>query len=307
MPLPFEVSLELAVGGPGAIPQVAYDSALRDADAALAWLKAQTLELLDVIDRTDDIAAAQAVADVWRGNASEIAVLGIGGSSLGGQALKAIAKTDGAPRVSFHDNPDPWSWQEAMARFDLKTTRFLVISKSGGTAETLFQAITAADAIEKAGGGKYLKHHFAVITEPRKSVLTSFADSMGAPKLDHPLGIGGRYSVLSMVGILPALLMGLDVTRLRAGARTVRDSVLGAPSAAHATSAVGAALPARVAVQGNLDPMLLMAGGAPMEAEARRLLDGLRGRPYIFNLGHGVLQHTPPEHVARLVDVVKGR
>ena len=252
MSLPFEISLDLALGGPGAIPKASYDAALKEADAALAWLKSQKLELFEVVERTDDIAAAKAVADQWKDNSSDIAVLGIGGSSLGGQALKAIAKADHKPRVTFHDNPDPWSWQRSMAGFDLKTTRFVVISKSGGTAETLFQAITAADAIDKAGGGKYLKHHFAAITEPKKSVLTEFADSMGAPKLDHPLGIGGRYSVLSMVGVLPALLMGLDVARLRAGARVVRDSFLGASSAASATSAVGAALHHALAKDGKL-------------------------------------------------------
>ncbi|MBL6938007.1 MAG: glucose-6-phosphate isomerase [Alphaproteobacteria bacterium] len=252
MPLPFEISLDLALGGPGAIPKSSYDAALKEAGAALAWLKTQKLELFDIVDRTDDIAAAQAVADQWKDNSSDIAVLGIGGSSLGGQALKAIAKAGHKPRVTFHDNPDPWSWQQSMAGFDLKTTRFIVISKSGGTAETLFQAITAADAIEKAGGGKYLKHHFAAITEPKKSVLADFADSMGAPKLDHPLGIGGRYSVLSMVGVLPALLMDLDVVKLRAGARAVRDSVLNAPSVAHATPAAGAALHHALAKEGKL-------------------------------------------------------
>ncbi len=72
-------------------------------------------------------------------------------------------------------------------------------------------------------------------------------------------------------------------------------------------AAAAASLPAGVAAQGNLDPMLLMVGGDAMDAEARRIVAAMRGRPFIFNLGHGVLQHTPPEHVARLVDVVKGR
>ncbi len=71
-------------------------------------------------------------------------------------------------------------------------------------------------------------------------------------------------------------------------------------------AAAAATLPARVASQGNLDPMLLMVGGEPMEIEARRIVGAMAGRPHIFNLGHGVLQHTPPEHVARLVDIVKG-
>jgi len=258
--LPFSISLDLALSGPGAVPRAAFDAALKDGAAALSWLRAQkkdkAIELLDIVDRIDDIAAAKAVADAWSKDSSDIAVLGIGGSSLGGQALKAIAKTGGTPRVTFHDNPDPWSWQEALASFDLKTTRFVVISKSGGTAETLFQALTAADAIEKAGGGKWLKHHFAAITEPKKSVLTDFAQSIGAPVLDHPLGIGGRYSVLSMVGVLPALLMGLDVTALRAGAKAALEAALATDGEANGPLA-GAALHHALAQAGKLHHTVL--------------------------------------------------
>ena len=61
-----------------------------------------------------------------------------------------------------------------------------------------------------------------------------------------------------------------------------------------------------MAVQGNLDPVLLLAGGAVMETEVARMLAAMKERPFIFNLGHGVMQPTPPEHVARLVALVKG-
>jgi uroporphyrinogen decarboxylase len=71
-------------------------------------------------------------------------------------------------------------------------------------------------------------------------------------------------------------------------------------------ASAAAALPGGVVAQGNLDPMLLMVGGAAMEAETRRVLASMKGKPFIFNLGHGVLQHTPPEHIARLVELVKG-
>jgi uroporphyrinogen decarboxylase len=64
-------------------------------------------------------------------------------------------------------------------------------------------------------------------------------------------------------------------------------------------------VPGQVAVQGNLDPMLLLEGGMRMETEARHQVELMRGRPYVFNLGHGVVQQTPPEHVARLVEVVR--
>jgi len=260
--LPFTVSLDLAVSGPGAVPRAAYDAALGEAGKALAWLRAQrdakAIELLEIPARTADIDAARPVAESFCKDTSDVAVLGIGGSSLGGQALKALELPGRkGPRVAFHANPDPQSWAAAMARFDLKTTRFIAISKSGGTAETLMQTLTAADAIEKAGGGKYLKHHFAIVTEPKKSPLKDFADSIGAPVLDHPLGVGGRYSVLTMVGILPALIMGLDVAALRAGAQETLDATFAATSPADSTAATGAALHHALAVSGRLDETVL--------------------------------------------------
>jgi uroporphyrinogen decarboxylase len=65
-------------------------------------------------------------------------------------------------------------------------------------------------------------------------------------------------------------------------------------------------LPQGLPVQGNLDPLALIAGGEPMEAAVRRILDAFAGRPHIFNLGHGILPDTPIEHVDRLIALVKG-
>ena len=65
------------------------------------------------------------------------------------------------------------------------------------------------------------------------------------------------------------------------------------------------AVPGHVAIQGNLDPMALLAGGTAMDTEARTILSAVRGRPAIFNLGHGIVPQTPPEHVARLVELVR--
>jgi uroporphyrinogen decarboxylase len=66
------------------------------------------------------------------------------------------------------------------------------------------------------------------------------------------------------------------------------------------------AVPIGVAVQGNLDPILLLKGGAAMDREVRSTLASMKSRPFVFNLGHGVMQPTPPEHVAHLVALVKG-
>ena len=65
-------------------------------------------------------------------------------------------------------------------------------------------------------------------------------------------------------------------------------------------------LPAAMPVQGNLDPLLLLAGGPALDAAARRILDAFAGRPHVFNLGHGIDKETPIPHVARLLSVVRG-
>jgi len=62
-----------------------------------------------------------------------------------------------------------------------------------------------------------------------------------------------------------------------------------------------------VCVQGNLDNLLVVAGGPQMDAEARRVVDILGDGPFVFNMGHGIVPQTPPEHVARLIDVVRGK
>jgi glucose-6-phosphate isomerase len=255
---PFTVSLDLALSGGGAPPRASYDRALSAAGEALAWLRDQReaggLELLGIPGRTDDIRAATQRAAALKGFAT-VAVLGIGGSSLGGQALTALRKTK-KPFVEFHDNPDPFSWAAALKRFDLKKTHFIAISKSGGTAETLIQVLTAAEALKKAGVTA-LKKHFTVITEPHQSALADFADGIGAAKLDHPKGVGGRYSVLTMVGLLPALLMGLNVRQLRAGAGAVLDQALAAKTPADVPAATGAALHHALAGEGKLATTIL--------------------------------------------------
>jgi uroporphyrinogen decarboxylase len=68
---------------------------------------------------------------------------------------------------------------------------------------------------------------------------------------------------------------------------------------------VASMLPAHVAVQGNLDPMAVVAGGSALAGEAASILGAMRGRPFIFNLGHGIVPQTPPEHVAELLEFVR--
>ena len=188
---PLSFSLDLALSGKGAVPRADYDKALADAGRALDWLRGQrgSLELLGIPSRKDDLKAAAKLA------------AGIKGMKHGGSAgdRRLVIGRPGADRagarrprrVEFHDNPDPFSWDAAPA-VSISRRRIIAISKSGGTAETLMQVLTAAEALTKAGV-KSLKKHFTIITEPKKSVLADFADGIGAPKLAHPEGVGGRY------------------------------------------------------------------------------------------------------------------
>jgi uroporphyrinogen decarboxylase len=65
-------------------------------------------------------------------------------------------------------------------------------------------------------------------------------------------------------------------------------------------------LPGKLPLQGNLDPLALIAGGEALESAVQRILDALVDRPHIFNLGHGILQDTPIAHVEQLIALVKG-
>jgi glucose-6-phosphate isomerase len=256
-PLPYIVDLDGALKGKGAPSSAAYKVALAKAEAALSELLEgpEKLELFTDPERQDDIEAASRLAKDFARDAGTIFVLGIGGSSLGGQALLEAAPPFRGPRIVFLDNPDPVTIERAIAAADLKTARFVAISKSGGTAETLAEVLVAADAIRSKGGGNSLKRHFAVVTEAKPSALRRFAEDIGCPILDHPLQIGGRYSVLTAVGVLPAILMGLDARALRKGALQVLHH---APMKASAV-ATGVALHAALAQEGRLRETVLWA------------------------------------------------
>jgi glucose-6-phosphate isomerase len=254
-------SLPFTVSVPSGVEQ--FDAALAEASKGLSWLReayeTNTLELLRVPERRDDLAEAQEAAEALSKNTSVVAVLGIGGSSLGGQALADLVPfgSTRAPKVLFFDNIDPVTFDAALKSFDLRTARFVAISKSGGAAEPLVQTLAAADAIDKAGGGKYIKYHFTVVTEPKPNPLRAFAESIGCTILDHPTGVGGRYSVLTTVGMLPALLMGLDAEALRKGASDTLATVLSGASAKDVPTATGAALHHALSREGHLRETVL--------------------------------------------------
>lgn len=232
----------------------AYDAVLARTENALEALRKHyadgTLPLLRLPEQRDDLADCAALASHLLNDTSNLVVLGTGGSSLGAQALAQIVDLyrpiglppEGKPRFHFLDNLDPFAMDAVLSQLDLRTTRFLVVSKSGGTAETLVQALSAVGKIAAVGGGKYMKYHFGVITEPGDRPLRRLAEAHDFPVVDHPPGVGGRYAVLSCVGLIPALCMGLDAEAVRQGAAAVLQPVLDNAGPAEISAAQGAVL-----------------------------------------------------------------
>ncbi len=142
--------------------------------------------------------------------------LGTGGSSLGPQALYAIA--DAPDRTfSFFDNIDPDGFHQRLKHIDFSQTGLLVVSKSGNTAETLVQLATLKKFYDDKG--LTLKDHLVIITQTDGNALHTFAKSNDIVIVPHHNQIGGRFAVFTEVGILPGLLMGLDMEAFRKGAQ----------------------------------------------------------------------------------------
>lgn len=159
-----------------------------------------------------------------------VLVLGIGGSALGTKALVTALRPpawneldDEAreffPRITILENVDPTSIAAALRRIDPRRVFVNVISKSGGTAETLAQYLVVRGWLDEALGQDAAIRHVTFTTDPSRGPLRAIAEREGIAALEIPPGVGGRYSVLTPVGLLPAALVGIDISALVAGAR----------------------------------------------------------------------------------------
>jgi glucose-6-phosphate isomerase len=259
MPLTWSIEHARAerIGAAG-VTAVDLDAMLARTAEALDWLRTRHadggLPLLRVPEERRDLGAIKAAAGRLKAGASDIVLLGTGGSSLGGQALAQLAGhavpglglLRAGPRLHFMDNLDPDTHAALLAALPLPQTRFVAISKSGGTGETLMQTIVALDAVKRAGLAGQIPDLFLGLSEPAAGgKRNGLRDLLGAHKvdfLDHHTGIGGRYSVLTNVGLLPAAIVGLDIAAIRAGAAAALASVLDRRPPKQVPAAVGAAL-----------------------------------------------------------------
>ncbi len=167
-------------------------------------------------------------------------VLGIGGSALGLTTLVTALKPPyynlldakqrgGCPRVFVMDNVDPVTFSAMLDLCPPEKTLYVVISKSGGTAETLAQALIVFSELEKTLGKSRVKNHAVAITGPleKKGKTTNpvhvLRQTYGLRWLTVPSNVGGRFSVFSPVGLFPAAMLGMDIDGLLAGCRAMDD------------------------------------------------------------------------------------
>src|SRR5262245_22312034 len=274
--MPFAQSIDHAREdriGPEGISGAALDAALARTGGALDWLRTRHadggLPLLRLPARTDDLADIHTAADRLRTGATDVVFLGTGGSSLGGQTLAQLAGhavpglglLRDKPRLHFLDNLDPVSFEAFLARLSLQTSRFVTVSKSGGTAETLMQTMAVLAALKQAGLATGIPDRVLGLTEPdmpgKRNGLRDLLNVHRVPMLEHDPGVGGRFSVLTNVGLLPAAVAGLDIAAVRAGAAAALAPVLERRSPADVPPAVGAALAVALADKGKQVSVLM--------------------------------------------------
>lgn len=193
---------------------------LAQAKECVLALKARAdLGFLKLPDRQELWTASEARGRDLRRQANRLVVLGMGGSSLGGRAmLQALNKWSDTHKVNFIDNVDAdhfWKWLKS--RNDLENTHWVIVSKSGNTIETLTMA-EFVDQHLREKGFKKLSAVSTVISEAGDNPLMRWARKEGVPSLEISKDVGGRFSVLSPVGLLPAAFFGLEISQLREGA-----------------------------------------------------------------------------------------
>ena len=151
-------------------------------------------------------------------------------------------KTFHIPHIHIITNVDPFSFHALLDGLNLKKTGWVIVSKSGYTVETVMQFLTILPKLKQELGEGAIKNHVVAITEPYDNPLRILATQYNIRVLNHNPDIGGRYSVLSVVGMLPTLIAGLDAERVRDGAKSVLLPMLAGLNLRDFPPAIGAAI-----------------------------------------------------------------
>ena len=220
MTLPFRHDLSAAR------PPAAFDALRAKAAIAAAGHLAHpgrdARPILALPDRRDDLPGLRRLAEEIAGRSRTLLVLGTGGSSLGGQTLVALADRGfgpkpGRPTLRFCDNVDPDTLDLLAESLVPEETTLLIVSKSGGTLETLAQALALLPRFARLSAAERRARVLA-LTEVPDSPLGRLAAAQGLTLLPHEADLGGRFTALSSIALLPTAVAGLDIGQIRAGA-----------------------------------------------------------------------------------------
>ena len=174
-------------------------------------------------ERDDLWKLSQSRGQELAGTYDRLCVIGMGGSSLGGLAIRdGLADWKTAKQLEFFDNVDASRFWDKIDSFDgLEKTHWLIISKSGGTLEILTLASFVQQHLKSKG--IELKDHASVVSSDNENPLTNWAHKNEVSCFEIPLDVGGRFSVLTPVGLILASFLGVDLSEMKSGATWARD------------------------------------------------------------------------------------
>jgi glucose-6-phosphate isomerase len=233
----YNLMLAPRLGGRGIHPDRLRAAAAEFAEAhrlATRWREEGRLGFFDLVRQDEVLERILGFSGRVGGEFDNVVVLGIGGSALGTTALREALsppawnelgrdERHGHPRLYVLDNIDPTTIAPLLERLDTRRTLFNVISKSGTTAETMAQFLIIRERLLDACGPDGSRRNLVFTTDPEHGFLRHLADVEGVEAFPIPPNVGGRFSVLSPVGLLPAALVGIDIADLLAGARAMAD------------------------------------------------------------------------------------
>jgi glucose-6-phosphate isomerase len=226
--------------GERGIPYAQIERSGLQAAQASEWFYRQLakgkMDFFDLPEKPQHLRSSLAMAKLMQGRYADLVVLGIGGSALGTAAVQSALNPwtynhlekkalQGRPRLWVLDNVDPEKLKSIRSLLNPKTTLVNVISKSGATAETSAQFLWLKAWLFKSLGPKW-KNHVVVTTGPEEGTLRQIVREEGLLSLEVPPGVGGRFSVLTPVGLFPLALAGVDVKGLLSGAASMRRRTL---------------------------------------------------------------------------------
>lgn len=239
------------IGDAGLTP-AAFEQSSTDAWKALETLRREHADggpLMRHALRPDHVQSVQSAVERLTVQASQIFLVGTGGSSLGAKTLCAANVSEdlrrssgaaGALLMDVFENADPQTVWLSEAD-DAADQAFIVISKSGTTSETL-AIFDRCWRLSFAALGEAAAARFLIVTGPQESPLRRMAEQIGAEIIEHEPDVCGRMSILSAVGLVPALVEGVDPNEVLAGARTVAEQAVTATDISACAPALGAAM-----------------------------------------------------------------